>query len=326
MNRSSSPRRRLWPHRLLPTLLAATAAVAACRSPSRPAAPLPPPAPPSADPAVASDGTSTVRWSELRDAMAEAAGGIALEEHLLDRAVAMEAVRRGVAADAEAIAAERRLLQASLADDPDRAEELLQRIRDRQGLGPRRFEALLRRNALLRAMVAAEVEIDAAAMERVYDVRHGPRRRSRLLAAASLPEASAAAARLAGGESFAAIAFERSIDPSRDSGGLLPAVSRLDPAWPAAFRETLFATPIGEVSPPVLSDRHWLLVEVLEELPGDGTDPEAVREELRRLARLQQERVLMDRLARELAARLSPRVLDPAIRSSWEMLRRANGR
>ncbi len=258
--------------------------------------------------------------------MAEAAGGIALEEHLLDRAVAMEAVRRGVAADAEAIAAERRLLQASLADDPDRAEELLQRIRDRQGLGPRRFEALLRRNALLRAMVAAEVEIDAAAMERVYDVRHGPRRRSRLLAAASLPEASAAAARLAGGESFAAIAFERSIDPSRDSGGLLPAISRLDPAWPAAFRETLFATPIGEVSPPVLSDRHWLLVEVLEELPGDGTDPEAVREELRRLARLQQERVLMDRLARELAARLSPRVLDPAIQSSWEMLRRANGR
>lgn len=321
------PRRRPMPrHALAGSLLAATAAFAACTAPSRPAAPSPPPAAPPADPAIATEGTATVRWSDLRDAMAEVAGGIALEEHLLDRAIAMEAIRRGVAADGEAIDAERGLLRASLAEDPDRAEELLQRIRDRQGLGPRRFEALLRRNALLRAMVSDEVEIDAAALERIHDVRHGPRRRSRLLAAASLPDASAAAARLERGETFAAIAFDASLDPSRDAGGLLPPISRLDPAWPAAFRETLFATPVGGVSPPVLADRHWLLVEVLEEIPGDGTDPDAVREELRRLARLQQERVLMDRLARALASPLTPRILDPAIGASWQMLRRAAGR
>lgn len=308
-------------------MLSAAGVPVACESGSRreppPAAGRP--AAPS-DPAVATEGSRTVLWSDLRDSVAEAAGGIALEEHLLDRAVAAAAARRGVSADAAAIESERQLLLESLAEDPDRAEELLQRIRARQGLGPRRFESLLRRNALLRAMVAGEVEIDAAAIARVHDVRHGPRRRCRLIASPSLAESSQLAARVAAGEAFAAVAFERSIDPSRDAGGLLPPVARLDPAWPPAFREALFSTSPGSVSTPVFSDGNWLLLEVLEETSGDGTSLEAEEATLRRLARIGQERVLMDRLARELAASLSPRIIDPSIRSSWEMLRSASRR
>ena len=54
---------------------------------------------------------------------------------------------------------------------------------------------------------------------------------------------------------------------------------------------------------------------------GDGTSIEAVRAELERLARLQQERVLMDRLAREIDADLDPRVLDPSLRDAWRRTR-----
>jgi hypothetical protein len=312
-----TPRRSILLNLLLPLPL-----LAACATP----APAPAPVPTIESAPIAISGTRPLRWDDLREPLAEIAGGIVLEEVLLDRAVRDRALRAGIELDAEMLASERRLLLENLDADPDRAEELLARIRARQGLGPRRFDALLRRNALLRRLVAEEVSVEASAIERIHDIRHGPRRRSRLIASGSLAEAAEIVGALHRGESFADLAIARSIDPSAAAGGLLPAVARLDPAWPVAFREALFATPPGTHSEPIFSDGAWILVAVLDETPGDGTSIEAERALLERLARLQQERVLMDQLARRLVADLDPRILDPALADGWRLLRASQQR
>ncbi len=262
-----------------------------------------------------------VRRGDLDAALTEYGGGVVLREHLLDLRLAKLAASRGVAVDEAMIAEELARLQASLDPDPDRAADLLAAVRMRQGLGDARFGALLRRNALLRALVAGEVRPDEAAISRIHDVRHGPRRRVRVVASGSLAESEAVLRELADGGEFTEIAFRRSTDPSRASGGLVPPVSRLDPSWPASFREAVFSLSIGEISAPVLVEDAWVVALCLDETPGDGTSIEAVRAELERLARLQQERVLMDRLAREIDADLDPRVLDPSLRDAWRRTR-----
>jgi len=263
-----------------------------------------------------------VRRGDLDAALLEYGGGVVLREHLLDLRLARLAASQGISLDDAMIAGELERLRDTLDPDPDRAVELLEAVRSRQGLGERRFAALLRRNALLRALVAGAVRPDEAAVERIHDVRHGPRRRIRMIANERLAEVEAALRDLAGGEAFDEIALRRSTDASRAAGGLVPPITRLDPTWPASLREAVFGLGIGEVSPPVLVEGSWVVALCLEEEPGDGTPLEAVRPELERLARMQQERVLMDRLVRELDDGLDPRVLDPRLREAWERTRR----
>jgi hypothetical protein len=71
----------------------------------------------------------------------------------------------------------------------------------------------------------------------------------------------------------------------------------------------------------VLVGDAWVTATCLAEAPGDGTPIDAVRADLEPLARLQQERVRMDRLVRELDAGLDPRVLDPSLRDAWRRTR-----
>jgi peptidyl-prolyl cis-trans isomerase C len=261
-----------------------------------------------------------IRRSDLDTALAELSGGMVLREHLLDRRLAELAAERGIAVDEAMIERERQLLLDTIAEDPDRAAELLAAVRARQGLGPARFEALLRRNAILRALVAGEIAVDEAAIERIHDVRHGPRRIARIIVAAELAEASRLAEAIANGEDFATLAFEHSTDSSRGVGGLVTPITRLDPAWPNAFRDALYGLAPGETSPPVLADGSWVLIRFIEEEPGDEVAIESVRPELERLARIQLERVRMDRVAREAAESLEPDIVDPVYRESWRRL------
>jgi len=262
-----------------------------------------------------------VRRGDLETALAEYGGGVVLREHLLDLRLSRLAASRGIAVDEAMKAEELDRLLTNLDPDRDRAVELLAEVRARQGLGEARFDALLARNATLRALVAPEVRPDEAAIARIHDVRHGPRRRVRVIATRTLAEAETVLRDLDAGAAFDEIAYRRSTDPSRAAGGLVPPVTRLDPSWPASFRETVFGLAPGEVSTPVLVEDAWVLVACLEEQPGDGTPLAAVRPELERLARLQQERVLMDRLVREVDAGLDPRVLDPTLREAWRRTR-----
>ena len=260
-----------------------------------------------------------VTIAEIEPQLLEAVGGRIVRERVLDARLARTAARAGIEIDADDLQRERDVLTATLAEDPDRAERLLDELRRNRGLGPIRFEALLRRTALLRRLVAEEVEITDAALEGAHDLAHGPRRVARIVVVEDLRAASDARRRLDAGTPFATVAVERSLDASADRGGLLAPVSRLDPSWPIAFRNAVFDAEIGRVSEPVRIDGRTLLVLVEEERPGTGVTLDAGREEAEAAARLAIERLLMDRLARRMVPADAIDPIDPSLR--WSMPR-----
>jgi len=246
------------------------------------------------------DGDAST-FAAMRTALVEAAGEQALRDAILDRRLAARLRAAGVSIDAAAVARERALLLEALDADPGRAEELLLAIRARERLGPVRFDALLARNAGLRALVAGGVALDEAGIAAAHDMLHGPKRTVRIAVLASLADAERFSADLAG-RSFSDLAVERSLDESAARGGLLAPLSRRDPSYPETLRAAAYATPVGATSPPVLDGARFYLVLVEGEREADGVAPEASRAGCERWLRLSRERLLMDALARELAS------------------------
>lgn len=306
-------------HRVVPRLVAVglTAALIGCASPNDAARPAETTITlPTERPIATVDGVR-IDLSEIEAALLEYAGAEIVRERALDRAVAREAARRGIEVDEAALARERTLLTETLSSDPDRAERLLADLRVARGLGPVRFAALLRRTALLRALVAEDVEIAEEVVVGAWDAAHGPARVTRIIAVGDLRDAMRLRDRLDDGADFATLAVEHSLDASGPRGGRLGPVSRLDPAWPRAFREAIFALDPGVVSAPVPVDGRVLLIEVLEERPASGVTLDDDRPRSERAARLAAERLLMDRLARRLVPPDAIEPLAPALR--WGM-------
>lgn len=269
----------------------------------------PPPAivAPRAQPVATADGRR-IDLADIEPALLERAGAEIVRERALDRAIAREATRRNIEVDEATIARERDLLTESLSNDPDRAERLLADLRVARGLGPVRFASLLRRTALLRALVAEDLEIADEVVVGAWDAVHGAMRVTRIIAVSDLRDASRIRQDLEGGADFAVLAVENSLDASGPRGGRLGPVSRLDPSWPRAFREAVFEATPGEVTAPVPVEGRILLIEVLEERPPSGTTLEEDRPRALRVATLAAERLLMDRLARRL---VPPDAIDP---------------
>ena len=201
-----------------------------------------------------------------------------------------------------------------LSRDPDRAERMLQNIRNTRGLGPTRFGRMLRRNALLRAMIGKEIEIPEDLVLAAWDSRNGPKRVARIIAVENLEDARDARTRIAAGDDFAEVAAEISLDASAPRGGILSPVSRLDPVWPQSFREALFNLEPDQLSNPIAVDDRFLLLRLEREEAASGVTMEQGRDDALSIARMATERLLMDRLARRLVDESEIEVLDRAIR------------
>jgi hypothetical protein len=259
-----------------------------------------------------------VDWGELQPLLNEAAGGAVLAEVVLDLMLARELDDAGMLITAADVDAERALFYETMSEDPDVAARLARQGRARQGLGPTRLDRLLRRNAALRALVRDQVEINDEAVRRMYDIVHGPKRQARLIIAPTLNDAQAAINRVNAGELFADVAVEVSTDTSAARGGLLEPISRADASYPQVMREALWALVPGELSRPVfLSDRYAVL-SLVRVVDGDDADFHAVRPDLERMVRLNQERILMDDLARQLVAEASITIIDEEVKWSWD--------
>lgn len=266
---------------------------------------------------AATCGGETISWSELRPILAERAGAAAIEEVLLDKRLRTTAAQRGITITEEAMRAEEAALRHQLSTDAERAERLLEELRARQGLGPTRWRALLWRNAALRALVAEEVQVQPAQVEAALDAAHGPRRRARVIAVPDLRTAQHVSERLKAGEAFPDLAAELSTDVSAARGGLIAPVSRLDPAFPTAFREALWAlAAVGGVSPPVMTGAGFVLVRYEGDVPAT-TPPADARAEAERAVRLAQERALMETLARDMMRDANPSIFDESLADSW---------
>lgn len=260
-----------------------------------------------------------IRSQDLDAVMVETSGRLAMQEVVLDKVLEHELDRRGIELDESATAREQQLLLVAL--DPMnevRAMELLEEVRRREGLGPSRFAALLRRNAALRAMVQEDVLVRDQAVEAAWDARHGPRRTARVFVAGDISSCTNALEQIRDGASFADVAARGSMDPSASTGGLIDPVSRLDPSWPTAFRQTLWSLQVGDTSNPVLVDGSYLLVHFVSEEPGDGMDLATARVESELVVRRAQERLLMDKLASRLLQSAQVDILDSSFRRAWQ--------
>jgi hypothetical protein len=253
----------------------------------------------------------------------EAAGALALEEMLIERALRIELARRELSVTDEAIAAEEAMAREALSPDPARAEQLLQALRASQGLGAVRWPALLWRNAALRTLARSQSSVGETEIATAHDLRHGARRAARIIVLPDLASVQSAMDRLAAGDAFADVAAAMSTDASRDRGGLVSPVARLDPTWPATVREALWAIAPGTNSAPVLIDDGYVIIRCEGETPGDGVMPEDARAESERTARLAVDRIEMDRILREIVRDLDPTIFDRTLEESWQRTRNA---
>jgi foldase protein PrsA len=263
-----------------------------------------------------------LEWGSIRDGLTEAAGGEVLAEVILDRLLHEELQKAGIVLGPDALAGERALLLSSLHEDVNQAVRLLQELRERSGLGPARFEMLLRRNASLRALVRDTVVVSDEAVAAMHERRHGPRRQARLIVVKSLEEAQRAIDRLNAGEAFADVAAEASIDPSAARGGLLEPISAADPTYPRAIREALGLLKAGEISPPVLLPESFAILTLVREIPADDVSLGESRDAMARLVRLEQERLLMEQMARRLLGGATIAVFDDSLKFSFDLWRR----
>lgn len=263
-----------------------------------------------------------VQWGPLRDLLAETAGGAILEEVILDRLLTQRLNREGKTVDQRAIERERTLLLEILDSDATRAALSLEALRTRRSLGDRRFDLLLRRNAMLRTLVRDDVEITDTMVRLQYEQRFGPKYQVRLITSATMSEAATALARLRAGEPFTEVAALLSTDlASAERGGLLEPISPYDASYPAALRQVFADLDEGDLSPIIPLETGFALVQMVRRIPPQDAPFEMVKEDMARAARLAQERLLMDNLARQLLASADIVVLDPALSDGWKRTR-----
>jgi hypothetical protein len=261
--------------------------------------------------------------------LGEAAGAVAVEETAIDLLARRELERAGLTISTADIQAEERALQDALeragAGGPG-AGDIIMQMRRSRGLGPVRYAALLERNAMLRRLVRDECEPTAEQVTQGIDVRYGPRYVVRIIVAATQLEAAEIRGRLAAVPAdqrqvaFATQAFERSIDPSRDRGGLLEPISPADVSYASSVRSAVAALPPDELSAVVALDNGFALLLGVRAIAAESQPADAaprVRAELR--SRL--ERIAMDQLARRLLATSPPTVFDASMNWSWQSRR-----
>lgn len=306
-----------------------------------------------------------ITWNELLPGLAEFGGGGVLQEAVLDRRLAKEMADAGLVLAADALTRERDLLVRSLqqglagvggggAGTPDEVSAAIARLRVDRGLGDTRFAQLLRRSAMLRALVQSRVVVTEEAVQQAFAIKYGEKRQCRIIVTPTQRAASEILARLATGNAgdlsarFAQAAREHSIDPSafpRSGGvgsaagivpasdpsraGLIELLSVQDPSYPATIRQAAGALGVGELSPVIALDlgesspgrRGGFAILMLESIvPAAETslpDSGPRRTELEGDVRLRLERLLMDQKAAELVGRPGVNILDRGLDWSW---------
>ncbi len=279
------------------------------------------------------DGTLVTR-DDLWPLLAERAGAAGLEAIALDRAVAREANRAGLAITEADLRAEREIVERALIGtgltDRQQRGRVVAEARARRGWGPAWFDGLLRRNALARKLTAGAAQVPTpteAEIARLHEVLHGTRREARVIVMASERDvarhraevaAALAQSRATGEARFMILATKDSSDVSAPRGGLLDPVGRFDATYPDAFREAVFGAEIGTLTPVVALDEGFAVALVIGERASEDVTIEAARPDLISRLRLDAEQRAMAAFFERLRASMRVEPLDDALEWSWE--------
>jgi parvulin-like peptidyl-prolyl isomerase len=183
---------------------------------------------------------------------------LVIDKLVAARLALAEAERLGIRLAPEAVeerfAADRARLEKEIART-GKERPLEEFIEERLGFEPKRYLERVRR-ATIRQMLAERAVRVASFAEESAALR---------LIVVETPEAvEAVKAALAAGEAFADVARARSVDDSKDQGGLVPFVL---PEERSPLARLAFQTPVGEVAGPLPVGDHQFWVRVEEKRP-----------------------------------------------------------
>jgi len=281
------------------------------------------------DPGIVVDGRP-IPIDELEAHLREIAGAEVIADLVLSEKLRRELDRRGLVVTEADIEHERNNLvgaiQSEAATDPNTAEQLLADIRLQRGLGPSRFPALLERNAMLRRLARARIAdagefITEEDVQRRYQVLHGKRYVARVITLATEREAGEVRRQLGDTPSldtFAAMAVRVSTDASGIRGGSLEPISPLDPAYESIVRRSLDELEEGQASHVVAIEGGFAIFLLERTIPPSDKPLRELSDAIRADLELRQERVFMDRFAKELLAEASVTIFDRSLEWSWQ--------
>lgn len=259
----------------------------------------------------------------LQDELSEAAGAQVLREYVLDRALSQRCEQLGIQIDMEMIAAERTLLGESLGVGTVQSlsTDMLDVLRAERGLGPQRFQRLLRRNAMLRAL-AGSPDPSAAMVEQAMLAAFGTRYRIRLHVSETPEAAHVVRSAVSEAEQseqrwvFAEACASSSIHPSAPRGGLIENLSPASTSYPSAILSALPKHQPGTCSPVISTEAGYALIYVEQVVP--ATKPtQQQRDELTAQLRRAAQRTAMQRLAQEILSEQDVIVMDRALNWAW---------
>src|SRR5262249_2189006 len=210
-------------------------------------------------------GGKAVAWEELREPLAEASGGAVLEELVLQRALEAECAAKGITVSAADLARESDLLFEALraegaSPEAESGGRMVERVRVARGLGDVRYAGLMKRTAMMRALVRDQVVINDDSVRQLYRLRYGEKYRVRLIVVPTMGDAGGAMERVNAGESFAVVAAEMSTDASAGRGGVIDPISPADESYPIVIRRAASETAPGTVSTPLVLDAGFGVV------------------------------------------------------------------
>ncbi len=266
-----------------------------------------------------------VYTADLHDELAERAGAAALEEHALSDLLDAIARERGIEITDDDIANEQESLLRIIADRSDSGPALIEQVRAARGLGPTRYPKLLRRNAILRALVERDpgaqgiIESEIAA---ALELARSETAEVRLAVFRSVGEADDARRAVESAEPgarewvFARRAAASSVHPSAPRGGHVARLRQRDPAYPTAITGAVRDLGPGEMSGIVGTEDGAALVYVLSKSPGRELDDGEV-DTISRRARAVAAAARMEKLAREILDAADIIVMDGSVSWSW---------
>jgi parvulin-like peptidyl-prolyl isomerase len=271
---------------------------------------------------------SRITRETLLPSLLESAGAAALEEALLDIALEREISRAGFRFTVEDIEREREIVLQTVAEesqvDIDRAALMVDQLRRERGLGPRRYQAQLLRNAKLRALVSESITVSDEEVELAKKINFGEKVRVRIITVAGEREVAEIRSALLAtsaerrSSEFAMIAIARSTDSSARRGGDLGFISPEDPSLPLSIREQLREAKSFEPTDPAVFGDGFAIALVEDRTP--ASQP-ASDDDVRRRVLLRKQRVAMDDLSNRLLAASDATVFDESLRWSWERRR-----
>lgn len=212
---------------------------------------------------------------------------------------------------------------AILTDDEKR--QALDYLLQEKGLSLTEFMLAMERNAHLRKIVEADLQIDEATLREEFARIHGEKAEVRSIQLDSVDALHEASNLLGKGIPFAEVARRVSQDrESASRGGLIEPFSFRDENVAPILREAVFALEPGERTKPLKVGRWWFIMQLEQRIPPENVRFESVRKDVERELRNRVVPQRMNEIVLELFAKAEIKVLDRDLKRKFESLLERN--